>query len=220
MTQRRLTAGAAILAGASIPGSLVLQAIADARGLAEAKSDPMAAAVFAGQHPLLTALFPAHGILMNVAALVVVVGLSRILVGTSPVLVASGSALGLFWIFADLLQGLVRFGPYSGGVAVEHAEVTTVLAQAIWHAGRIGAGLWILTVGAASRGTLGTSLRLFSLAAGSILVGHPFLIGWVPTWYGLELVALPVWFVWTGVTLRHDDPADVRDPLAVREERS
>lgn len=219
MTDRRLTAGAAILAGALMPGWLVLQAIADAWGLAQAGSDAMAAAVFASQHPVLTALFPAHGILVNVGALVAVVGLHRALISGSPVLAASGSALGLFWIFADLLQSLIRFLPYSGGVPIEHVEVTAVLAQAIWHAGRLGAGLWIVSVAATSRGTLGASLRLFSLAAGSILVGHPFLIGRAPAWFGLELVGLPVWFIWTGVTLlRRHDHSEGQDTLeTVRE---
>jgi hypothetical protein len=213
-SERRLTAYAALVAGASLPALLVLQYLADARGLAEAQNDPATAALFASQNPILSALFPATTVAMDLAALMVVISLQPALASVSRVVAGTGAALGVFWISTDLIQGLLRFLPYSGSVPVEQTPAMALMAQAIWHAGRLGAGLWILSVAACNRDPRGTAFRLVSLAVGVLLAGHPFLGGRWAGWSVLEFVGLTGWFVWLGVSLlrHHEHLGDAGEP--------
>src|SRR5262249_18200167 len=153
-------------------------------GLSQAEaSDALKVAAFAAAHPALYAALPLTGVAMHLAALLLVIGLHRRLVGASPLWVTAGSALGLSWVFIDLLQNLMHYGIFLGGPP-ELAAAANRAADAIWHAGHFGGGVWVLAVAGASGALFSRPYRAFSVLAGTAFMLHAFVFPVAPWWFG------------------------------------
>ena len=201
MNERRIVAAAAVWTGLSIPLFLLVFALWGAHGLSQADAmDPAKVAPFAVRAPVLYAILPIVGVLMHLAALLVVVGMHRRLAARAPLLMGAASALGLVWIGADTLQNLMHYGGYLGGGSPEHVAAVAAAADAVWHAGHLPGGLWVLGL-AASADFLSRPLRVLSVVAGAVFTLHALVFPLWPAYFGLEFLLVPVWCIWTGIAL-------------------
>ena len=214
MSERRTLALAAAVVGAAVPMFLVTFTLWQHAGLGEqASHDPLAVAAFAASHPALYAVLPLTGVVMHLAALVLVVGLHRALAATSPLWAPVGSALALFWITADLLQNLIHYAVFVGPTPLALVASANRAADDLWHAGHMGGGLWILVLAAIGAPVFGRAHRVVCALAGAAFALHPFVFPLVPAWFGVEMLLVPLWAFWTAVSLAR--PPTPSRPLAL-----
>lgn len=203
MNDRRTLTLAAIATGASIPGFFAIFGVWGALGLpGDASSDPARVLAFAQEHPIAYAALPVLGVLMHLAALVLVAGFKARVRERLPLLADTGAAMGLLWIIADTLQNLMHYGIYLGP-STPSSVAAAQTTDALWHAGHFGGGVWILTL-AASGAIGGPKWRLLSVAAGAAFTLHAFVVPLVPAFFALELLLVPAWAFATAAVVRRE----------------
>jgi len=194
MSERRTLALAAAVTGASIPGFFAIFSLWAAQGLAQADaSDPLKVLVFAAVHPGLVAALYVLGVVMHLAALLLVIGLHRRTVASSPLWVSAGSALGLLWVGADILQNLMHYGIFLGSTTPEMVAASSHAADALWHAGHFGGGAWLLVLAGTSSVLFGRAYRALCWIAGVVFLLHAFVFPLAAWWFFLEFLLVPVW---------------------------
>ncbi len=200
MVLPRFVGIAAIVTGGSLLLFVALYGLWGANGLGqEASTDPAQLAAFAGRAPALYALVPLNGVVVHLAALVVILAVSLAIFATRPLLALLGGTLGTFWVFADLVQNLMQYGAFLGYGRSEPVTAITAVAHGLQDAGHLGGGLWVLTVVIA--GPFGLPHRLFGAVTAATFALHPFVAPIVPAWFYVEFVTLPLWFIWTGIAI-------------------
>jgi hypothetical protein len=213
MVLPRLAAIAAIVTGGSLLLFLVLFGLWGANGLGqEASTDPAQLAAFAGRAPVLYALVPLNGVVVHLAALVVILTLSLAIFARRPLLALFGGTLGVLWVFADLVQNLMQYGAFLGYGRSEPTAAIAAVAHGLQDAGHLGGGLWVLSVVIAA--PFGLRHRLFGAITAATFVLHPFVVPIVPAWFYLEFVTLPLWFIWTGIAIWSGREVTPRSALA------
>lgn len=110
-----------------------------------------------------------------------------------------GGTLGIFWVFADLVQNLMQYGAFLGYDHRAPVAAVTAVAHGLQDAGHLGGGIWVLTVVIAA--PFGTPHRVFGAVTAALFALHPFIAPIVPAWFYLEFLTLPLWFIWTGIAV-------------------
>ncbi len=202
MSERRTLSIAAGVMGASIPGFMLIFTLWSQQGLAQADTfDPIKVAAFASNHPTLVGALYVLGVIMHVAALLLVIGLHRQLDGFSSLWVTAGSALGVLWAGADIIQNLMHYFIFLGDAPMETVAASTRTADALWHAGHFGGGAWVLVIAASGGAHFGRAYRALSLVAGLAFMLHPFVFPIAAWWFNLEFVLVPIWAFWTALAI-------------------
>jgi hypothetical protein len=208
MNENKTMSVAAIITGASVPGFAAIFGLWSQNGLsAAAANDPVQVAAFAATHKALYAAMPLLGVAMHLAALLLVIGLSPRLKQWSPLWGGAATALGMSWIFIDLLQNLLHYGLYVGGVSDAAAPAAGRLTEAIWHAGHLGGGVWVAALGLACAQEFGRRWGQASVVVGGAFFLHPFVVPLVPEYFGVEMILVPLWAFWTAARLRREERA-------------
>jgi len=203
MNERRSLMLAALVTGASVPGFAVVFALWARAGFpSEASFDPVAIHAFAAVHPVLYGALPTLGVLMHLAALVLVVGLHPHLRAMDPLAAAAGTVMGLSWVVVDTLQNLIHYGIHLGATPDEVVPAAAAVADALWHAGHLGGGVWVLTIAALGGALFSRSHRALSVVCGLAFALHPFVVPVWPAWFNLEFILVPVWALWTALAIR------------------
>lgn len=202
MQHRRTLRLAAATVAASIPGFVLIFVLWGRAGLSEAGAkDPAAVAAFAHGHPALYAALPLLGVLMHLAAALLVIAFHRPMLERSNLWGAFGSLAGAFWIVSDLLQNLGHYYANLSGLPVERAVAVSAAMDALWHAGHMGGGIWILCIAALGDQLFGRAYRTASSIVGLVFAAHPLVFPLWPAWFGLEMLLVPIWGVWTAMAL-------------------
>jgi hypothetical protein len=210
MKDHKTLAVAAIITGASVPGFVALFGLWMAAGLSQqASADPVQVAGFAASHRVLYAAMPVLGVVMHLAALVLVVGLHQALQQSWPLGMGVASALGCSWVFIDILQNLMHYGLYIGGMSADIAGAAGRVTDALWHSGHLGGGVWVLAVGTVGVDLFGRAYRAVSIIAGLSFFLHPFVVPLVPEYFGVEMLLVPLWAFWTAALLFKREPLRV-----------
>lgn len=200
MSERKTLAAAAAITGASVPGFIVIFGLWGRAGLSgSAAADPAQVAAFAALHPGLYAALPVLGVVMHLAALLLVVGFAEGLERWSPLWGRAATALGMSWVFIDLLQNLMHYVLFMGRVGAPVAAAAGAAADAVWHAGHLGGGAWLVGLGLSGAVSPGRAFRLASAATGAAFFFHPFVVPLWPDYFGLELLLVPAWAFWAAV---------------------
>ena len=182
-------------------------------GLSQRDSaDPTIALPFLRAHPGMVLAPTLNSIVMHVAAIVLAVGLYRVLVTRSAILATAGAALGVMWAVLDLGQSMVT---YNAVLAAPTADPATldIVTKGLQNAAHLGGGLWTLSIAATSLGVFGRAHRAFGYLTGAVFALHPLIVPANPGYFFLEFILLPIWFAWTGVAILRSG-ASVRQLVA------
>lgn len=215
MSERHTLSLSAAVMAVSVPGFLVVFTLWAQKGLGQTDArDPIKVAAFAAVHPVLCGSLYLLGVVMHLAALLLLVGLHRRLVASAPLWVTAGSALGLLWIGADILQNLMHYGIFLGNTPTDVVPSANRAVDALWHAGHFGGGAWVLVIAATSGALFGRGYRAFSVVAGSCFLLHAFVFPIAPWWFNLEFVLVPFWGLWTAVAVARNPAFREPEPEA------
>jgi hypothetical protein len=200
--ERRTLALAALITGAAIPAFGLIFGLWGHAGVSQADSqDPLRVAALAAAHPAVYAALPLVGVAMHLAALVLVIGLHRRLAPAAPLWVGAASALGLFWVSADLLQNLMHYVLFMGPTSPAALPAAVAATDALWHAGHMGGGLWVASLAFTGGAIFSRSLRVACLLCGAVFTLHPLVFPLWAGWFSIELAAVPLWAFWTAGAL-------------------
>jgi hypothetical protein len=180
---------------------LVIFGTWSAAGLSQTDSaDPAKAIPFLRAHGWLYLPVAINSVVMHIAVLVLAVGLFRSLASRAPVLGASAAILGICWALMDIAQTLVY---YNAVLAAPVADAATIdiVTKGLQNAAHLGGGLWTLGLVATTAGVFGSAHRAMGVIAGVPFTLHAFVVPLMPEWFYLEVIVLPIWFAWTGVSL-------------------
>ncbi|HZP96740.1 MAG TPA: hypothetical protein VFC31_10450 [Candidatus Limnocylindria bacterium] len=170
-------------------------------GLSQTDSaDPTIAIPFLRAHPAMVVPPTLDSIVMHVSAIVLAIGLHRVLSSRAHLLASIGAACGVMWGVLDISQSLVL---YNAVLAAPKADAATIdiVTKGLQNAAHLGGGLWTLSIAATAAGLFGRAHRAFGVLTGAIFALHPLIVPAIPAYFYLEFVLLPLWFAWTGIAV-------------------
>lgn len=163
-------------------------------------ADPTIAIPFLRAHPGMVLAPTLNSIVMHVAAIVLAVGLYRVLAGQAATLATAGAAFGVMWGVLDLGQSLVTYDAILAAPSADPATID-IVTKGLQNAGHLGGGLWTLSIAATSAAVFGRAHRAFGYLTGVVFALHPLIVPANPGYFSLEFILLPIWFGWTGIAI-------------------